>query len=87
MFKSFQFKVAFRVILIGFAMLLLIYMTGKQNMLFAAGLMVFIIMAQLFELYYFISLTNRKLTRFLESVKYQDFISGFATDNKLGKSF
>jgi two-component system, NtrC family, nitrogen regulation sensor histidine kinase NtrY len=87
MFKSFQFKVAFRVILIGITMLLLVYMAGKQNMFFAAGLMVLIIIGQLVELYYFISITNRKLTRFLESVKYQDFISGFATDNKLGKSF
>jgi nitrogen fixation/metabolism regulation signal transduction histidine kinase len=38
-------------------------------------------------LYRFASQTNRKLTRFLESVKYSDFISGFANDNKLGKSF
>lgn len=87
MFKSFQFKVAFRVILIGMTMLLLVFMAGRQNMFFAAGLMVLIITGQLVELYYFISITNRKLTRFLESVKYQDFISGFATDNKLGKSF
>jgi len=41
----------------------------------------------LIELYRFTSQTNRKLTRFLESVKYSDFVSGFATDNKLGKSF
>jgi hypothetical protein len=46
MFKSFQFKVAFRVILIGLTMLLLVYMTGKQNMFFAAGLMVFIVIGQ-----------------------------------------
>ena len=87
MFKSFLFKAAFRVILIGLTMLALVYMAGKQNMFFAAGLMGLIIIAQVTELYYFISLTNRKLTRFLESVKYQDFISGFATDNKLGGSF
>jgi Signal transduction histidine kinase involved in nitrogen fixation and metabolism regulation len=37
--------------------------------------------------YRFTSQTNRKLTRFLESVRYSDFISGFAYDNKLGKSF
>jgi two-component system, NtrC family, nitrogen regulation sensor histidine kinase NtrY len=34
-----------------------------------------------------VSQTNRKLTRFLESVKYSDFISGFTADNKLGRSF
>jgi two-component system, NtrC family, nitrogen regulation sensor histidine kinase NtrY len=56
-------------------------------MIFAAALTLVIIVGQLAELYHFISQTNRKLTRFLESVKYSDFISGFANDNKLGKSF
>jgi nitrogen fixation/metabolism regulation signal transduction histidine kinase len=39
------------------------------------------------ELFYFIERTNRRLTRFLESVRYSDFISGFTADNELGKSF
>lgn len=56
-------------------------------MIFAAGLTSFIIVGQLVELYRFTSQTNRKLTRFLESVKYSDFLSGFANDNKLGRSF
>lgn len=56
-------------------------------MLFAALLMGTIIVLQLMEIFRFVSQTNRKLTRFLESVKYSDFISGFASDNKLGKSF
>ncbi len=56
-------------------------------MIFAAGLTSFIIIGQLVELYRFTSQTNRKLTRFLESVKYSDFLSGFANDNKLGRSF
>ena len=46
-----------------------------------------IIILQLVEVFRFVSQTNRKLTRFLESVRYSDFISGFASDNKLGKSF
>jgi nitrogen fixation/metabolism regulation signal transduction histidine kinase len=66
---------------------LVMYMISKPNMLFAAGLTVLILIFQLFELFHFTSQTNRKLTRFLESVKYSDFISGFASDNKLGKSF
>ena len=56
-------------------------------MLFAAMLMGIIIVLQLDDIFKFISQTNRKLTRFLESVKYTDFISGFAADNRLGKSF
>ena len=56
-------------------------------MLFAAMLMAIIIVLQLVDIFRFISQTNRKLTRFLESVRYSDFISGFAADNRLGRSF
>jgi nitrogen fixation/metabolism regulation signal transduction histidine kinase len=56
-------------------------------MLFAAVLTLVIIIFQLVEIFRFVSQTNRKLTRFLESVKYSDFISGFTSDNKLGRSF
>jgi two-component system, NtrC family, nitrogen regulation sensor histidine kinase NtrY len=63
------------------------FMITKPNMLFAAMLMAMIIIFQHVELFRFVSQTNRKLTRFLESVKYSDFITGFTSDNKLGKSF
>lgn len=87
MFKSFRFRVAFRVVLLGLTMMVLVFMSGRENMVFAVGLMVVVVVGQLVEIYYFVSITNRKLTRFLESVQYQDFISGFTGDNKLGKSF
>jgi two-component system, NtrC family, nitrogen regulation sensor histidine kinase NtrY len=86
-FNDFRFRVAFRVVLLGLSVGLVMYMFSRPNMVFAAGLTVLIIIFQLVELYRFTSQTNRKLTRFLESVKYSDFISGFANDNKLGKSF
>jgi nitrogen fixation/metabolism regulation signal transduction histidine kinase len=72
---------------LGISISLLMFMITRPNMLFAAMLMAIIIILQHVELYKFVSQTNKKLTRFLESVKYSDFISGFATDNKLGKSF
>jgi two-component system, NtrC family, nitrogen regulation sensor histidine kinase NtrY len=86
-FNDFRFRVAFRVVLLGLSVGLVMYMFSRPNMVFAAGLTMLIIVFQLAELYRFTSQTNRKLTRFLESVKYSDFISGFANDNKLGKSF
>jgi len=86
-FNDFRFRVAFRVVLLGLVMALFVFMVGRPNMIFAAGLTSLIIVGQLVELYRFTSQTNRKLTRFLESVKYSDFLSGFANDNKLGKSF
>src|SRR6267154_903806 len=85
--RDFRIRVIFRVILLGAVIALFIFMLPKPNMVFAAGFIMMVIIFQLTELYRFTSQTNRKLTRFLESVKYSDFISGFAADNKLGKSF
>ena len=73
--------------MLGFTMALFMFMITRQNMLFAAMLTGIIIILQLVEIFRFVSQTNQKLTRFLESVKYSDFISGFTSDNKLGKSF
>lgn len=87
MFKDFRSRVLVRVLLLALSLSLVIFMIGKPNMLFAAILICIIIIIQLSELFRFVSQTNQKLTRFLESVKYSDFISGFTTDNKLGKSF
>lgn len=86
-FNDFRFRVAFRVVLVGISMALMVFMVSRPNMIFAAGLTGIIIVLQLLELYRFTSQTNRKLTRFLESVKYSDFISGFNTDHRLGRSF
>lgn len=68
-------------------MALFAFMVTRPNMLFAAILTFVIIIFQLVDIFRFVSQTNRKLTRFLESVKYSDFISGFTSDNKLGRSF
>jgi two-component system, NtrC family, nitrogen regulation sensor histidine kinase NtrY len=86
-FNDFRFRVGLRVVLLGLVMALFVFMISRPNMIFAAALTCLIIIGLLVELYRFTSQTNRKLTRFLESVKYSDFLSGFANDNKLGKSF
>lgn len=86
-FSDFRSRVLLRIILIGLTMALFVYMLGNENMIFAAILTGIIIILQLSELFRFVSQTNRKLTRFLESVKYSDFISGFTADHKLGRSF
>lgn len=85
--NDFRARVILRVILLGLTMALFLFMISRANMLFAAILMGVIIILQLTDLFRFVSQTNRKLTRFLESVKYSDFISSFTADNKLGKSF
>jgi two-component system nitrogen regulation sensor histidine kinase NtrY len=86
-FSDFKFRVGLRIVLVGLSMSLFVYMVNHQNMIFAAILTALIIIGQMVELFRFTSQTNRKLTRFLESVQYSDFISGFTSDNKLGTSF
>lgn len=84
---DFRSRVILRIALLGLSLALFMFMINRPNMLFAAILTGFIIILQLAEVFRFVSQTNRKLTRFLESVKYSDFISGFTSDHKLGKSF
>lgn len=87
LFSDFRARVILRVCLLGLTMAGLIFMVMRPNMLFAALLTAVIIILQLVDIFRFVNQTNRKLTRFLESVRYSDFISGFTSDNKLGKSF
>jgi two-component system, NtrC family, nitrogen regulation sensor histidine kinase NtrY len=86
-FRDFRSRVILRVFFLGVAMALFSFMITRPNMLFAAVLTFVVVVFQLVDIFRFVSQTNRKLTRFLESVKYSDFISGFTSDNKLGKSF
>jgi two-component system, NtrC family, nitrogen regulation sensor histidine kinase NtrY len=86
-FTDFRTKVTVRVVFLGLSVWLFVFMITRPNMFFAALLMGIVIVFQHIEIFRFVSQTNRKLTRFLESVKYSDFITGFTSDNKLGKSF
>jgi len=45
------------------------------------------ILVQMYAMYYYLNRINRKLTLFLESIRYEDFSIRFSADNKLGKSF
>ncbi|RAJ85694.1 histidine kinase/DNA gyrase B/HSP90-like ATPase [Chitinophaga dinghuensis] len=46
-----------------------------------------LVLAQMYGIYYYLNRINRKLTLFLESIRYEDFSIRFSSDNKLGKSF
>lgn len=71
----------------GLTMSVVVYTGFHPEMIVTTVIFAIAVILQLTELYRFISKTNRSLTRFLESVKYSDFASGFTADNKLGKSF
>ena len=50
-------------------------------------LVVPLLLMQVFALYHYLNRVNRKLTLFLEAIRYEDFSIRFSADNKLGKSF
>jgi two-component system nitrogen regulation sensor histidine kinase NtrY len=52
-----------------------------------AYLLLPLILVQLYGIYHYLNRINRKLTLFLESIRYEDFSIRFSADNKLGKSF
>ncbi|MEM9855885.1 MAG: ATP-binding protein [Bacteroidota bacterium] len=86
-FKDFRVRVAFRVVLLGLVMAGLVWSLTDRSMALTSVLFALLIVLQLSELYRFIARTNRRLTLFLESIKYSDFVSAFSADNELGKSF
>lgn len=86
-FSDFRFKTGIRVILLGVTLWLFTYLLHRPELLITALLFGAIIIIQMVELINFVSQTNKKLTRFFESVKYGDFATGFTHDDKLGYSF
>ncbi len=65
----------------------LVIWLGYQRAYPMAGLCAVVWLFQLYNLFNYVDGTNRKLTRFLESIKYADFTSGFAGDDRAGASF
>jgi len=86
-FSNYRISVIIRVLLLFASTYLFIHLLGYENKFVSPLIIGIIIIIQLVDLFRYIENTNRKLTRFLESVKYSDFSSGFTYDNKLGRTF
>jgi len=86
-FNNFRVSLIIRVILLFLTTYLLIHLIIVDSRYISPIIIGCIIIFQIYDMVRFVENTNRKLTRFLESIKYSDFSSGFAYDNKLGKTF
>jgi signal transduction histidine kinase len=86
-FNNYRISVIIRVLLLFASTYLFIHLLGYENKFVSPLIIGLIIIIQLVDLFRYIENTNRKLTRFLESIKYSDFSSGFTYDNKLGRTF
>ncbi|MBW3468019.1 sensor histidine kinase [Arthrospiribacter ruber] len=86
-FKSFTLGVIIRVSLILFFTCLGAYFYFSDFPIFQILLVVWVILLFTANLISYATTTNRKITRFLESIRYSDFSSSFTKDSKLGNSF
>ncbi len=86
-FSSFRVGVLVRVILLSLTAFLFVYLIAFNDKYVSAVIVAVVIIAEIVELFNYTTVTNKKITKFLESIRYSDFSTSFTHDNKLGKSF
>ncbi len=86
-FNHFRLGVLFRVITLALTIFIGVYLFYTMESSMSVFIVGGFLLAELIELFRYIEITNKKLTRFLESIRFSDFSTGFSHDNKLGNSF
>ena len=85
-FNRFRIAIAWRVILLALTVFLFFLLLEMPRYRFSAFIIGLLFILEVILLIRFVERTNRKLTRFFESIRYADFSSSFS-DPGLGKSF
>ncbi len=85
-FKRFRIVIIVRVILLALTILMFFVLLELPRYRFSALLVGLLVILEIILLIRYVERTNRKLTRFFESIRYADFSSSFS-DPGLGKTF
>ncbi len=86
-FNNFRIGVLVRVLLLSASIISFAYFLITDSRLVTLIIIGLLIVLFMTDLIRYVEVTNKKLTRFLESIRFSDFSSGFAYDNNLGKTF
>ncbi len=86
-FNRFRLFVLIRVIILFLTVAAFVYLIFFDQKYVTTVVTGFLIVFEVFELFNYIESTNRKLSRFFDAIKYNDFNMSFTHDNKLGKTF
>jgi nitrogen fixation/metabolism regulation signal transduction histidine kinase len=86
-FRDFKSKIFLRIIILTLLIVTAVYLFLAEDKMVSGFIISILALIAVFELSRFTTATNRKIIRFLESVKYSDFATGFSADNDLGDSF
>jgi two-component system nitrogen regulation sensor histidine kinase NtrY len=85
-FKRFRIQIVLRLLLLALSFFLLFLLLDLNRYNTSAVILVFIVVIQVWSLIRYVEQTNRRLTRFLQSIRHADFSSSFS-DQGLGQSF
>lgn len=86
--RHFSIMIMIRIFVIVLSVIALAWLASKhtnETLVYILGTIFIFIQASL--LYQYVTNVNRKLTYFLESVRYSDFTINFRSDNKMGRTF
>jgi two-component system, NtrC family, nitrogen regulation sensor histidine kinase NtrY len=86
-YNKFSIYIALRVAFIAINISLILYLGFFSEKYITITLLSIILIYQIYALQEYVAVTNKKLSRFLESIKYADFSAGFNKDIKLNSSF
>jgi two-component system, NtrC family, nitrogen regulation sensor histidine kinase NtrY len=84
--KTFKFHLIIRVLLLSATLILLAFLVFKMNFIFVPFAITLLAIYQIFSLIHFTDKTNRDLSRFFLSIRYDDSSQAF-TSAGLGSSF
>lgn len=85
-YKNFRVQCTIRILLLAGVLLLSVFLFAQTEFIISAVAVSALAIFQIFELILFVEKSNKKLTQFLEAIRYNDFTVSFS-DDKLGKSF
>lgn len=86
MIKNFRAGVIFRVIFLTVTLALWLYLAFQTEYYVTISLLLFVVVFQVYRLIQYVERTNKKLARFLNSIRYSDFSRSFS-DRGRGTSF
>lgn len=85
-YKKFRFQIILRISFIIITLFLIFAFHEESTYAVSTMILSVLLLAQIIFLIRYTEQTNRKLTRFFESIRHSDFMGSFV-DNEMGKSF
>lgn len=85
-YKKYRIKLVIRVLTIALFMFLFLFSIDQEKWYVTSAVSLIIVFILLGELIYFIETTNRELSKFLLSIKHNDFTIHYNTDDSKNKS-